>query len=312
MELRHLRYFAIVAEEGHVTRAAARIGIQQAPLSQQLKALERELGTRLFQRRPRGIELTEAGRALQREAREIVSRVDRAAALVQRVTRGEQGLLRIGLTSSACFHQFAARVIRAFRGEHPGVAIEFAQDSTPGLLERLQTDNIDAALVRTALAPPKAVSIIALLEEPFVIALPKGHRHAKEKARSALSLKALSHETFIGYPRRAGAGLYDTILAACVRAGFNPHIGHEAPQMVSTLSLVAAGLGIAVVPASMQRVRLDGVVFRALAGPHAPRAPLNLAMRGAAGETSSSAQAFARLAIAKAANAVGARGALRP
>lgn len=278
MDLRLLRYFLIVAEELHVTRAAARLGIQQAPLSQQIKLFERTLGAQLFRRKPRGVELTEAGLALRKEAAAIFASVDRAVDTVSRVARGEQGEIRIGLTTSACFHPFPPQAIRTWRRANPQINIQFEQNSTPGLIERLQTGRVDAAFIRTAIGQPAGVKIVPLLEEPMVVALPAGHPLASRKGRG-LTLKSLAHETFIGYPRAAGAGLYDSVIAACIASGFSPDIAHEAPQIVSTLNLVAAGIGISVVPSSMQRLHLDEVVYRPIYGPNNPKGQLNLAVR---------------------------------
>jgi DNA-binding transcriptional LysR family regulator len=301
MELRHLRYFSMVAEEGHVTRAAARLGIQQAPLSQQIKGLEQELGVQLFHRRARGVELTDAGRAFQHEVRSILASVDRATATTRRVARGEQGAIRVGLTTSACFHAFAPRAIRAFRSAHPRVSIQFEQGSTPRLMERLQSDQIDAALIRTTVVRSEALRIIPLLDEAMVAAIPSGHPLARAGARRALALKTLADETFVGYPRATGAGLYDAVIGACVASGFSPQIAIEAPQIVVALYLVAAGFGVSIVPASLRRLRFDGVVYRPLAGPHRPRAELNLAMRQDA-HSAPAALAFARLLKDKAAS----------
>src|SRR5690348_9717466 len=123
MELRHLRYFIAVAEEGHITRAAERLGMQQPPLSQQIRDLERELDVQLFRRKPRGVELTEAGTAFLDRARAILEEVDRAFATARRTARGEQGRVVVGFTSSAPFHPFVPRVIRAYREMHPRVSL---------------------------------------------------------------------------------------------------------------------------------------------------------------------------------------------
>jgi DNA-binding transcriptional LysR family regulator len=277
MDLRLLGYFLVVAEELHVTRAAARLGIQQAPLSQQIKRFEQSLGAQLFRRKPRGVELTEAGVALRDEAASIFASVDRAVATVSRVSRGELGDIRIGLTTSACFHPFPPQAIRSYRRANPQVKIQFEQNSTPGLIERLQAGRVDVAFIRTAIGTPAGVTVVPLIEEPMVVALPA--RHALAKAGRRLTLKSLAQEKFIGYPRAAGAGLYDSVIAACIVSGFNPDIAYEAPQIVSTLNLVAAGMGISVVPSSMQRLHLDAVVYRALSGPHKPKGQLNLAIR---------------------------------
>jgi DNA-binding transcriptional LysR family regulator len=279
MDLRLLRYFVVVAEELNVTRAAARLGIQQAPLSQQIKLFERALGAQLFHRKPRGVELTEAGLALRNEAAAIFASVDRAVDTVVRVSRGEHGEIRIGLTTSACFHPFPPQAIRSFRRANPQVKIAFEQNSTPGLIAALQAGRVDVAFIRTAIGQPEGVKILPLLEEPMVAALPAGHPLARRMKGSGLTLKSLSQEKFIGYPRAAGAGLYDSIIAACIASGFSPDIAHEAPQIVTTLNLVAAGMGISVVPSSMQRLRLDAVVYRPLSGPHHPKGELNLAVR---------------------------------
>jgi DNA-binding transcriptional LysR family regulator len=277
MDLRLLSYFLVVAEELHITRAAARLGIQQAPLSQQIKRFEQSLGAQLFRRKPRGVELTEAGVALRDEAASIFASVERAIDTVARVSRGQQGDIRIGLTTSACFHPLPPKAIRSYRRANPQVKIQFEQNSTPGLIERLQAGRVDVAFIRTAIGTPDGVTVLPLIEEPMVVALPA--RHPLARVRRGLTLKSLAHEKFIGYPRAAGAGLYDSVIAACIVSGFNPDIAYEAPQIVSTLNLVAAGIGISVVPSSMQRLHLDAVVYRPLSGPHKPKGQLNLGVR---------------------------------
>src|SRR5215472_10207952 len=277
MELRHLRYFVAVAEEGHVTRAAERLGIQQPPLSQQIQALERELETQLFRRKPRGVELTPAGQALLDEARAILARADEAVAAVKRTARGEAGRIGIGFTSSASFHPFLPRAIRAFRETHPLVALALEESGTTELVDALRTQSLDVAFVRSPVGESDDLFIRPLLEEAMVAALPSGH--PLSAGREALPLAALAGETFILYRRPVGPGLHDAIIAACDRAGFSPTIGQEAPRMLSTLSLVAAGLGVTVVPASMSRLEAEGVAYRPLDASAPLTAPLNLAYR---------------------------------
>ncbi|HEU0217613.1 MAG TPA: LysR substrate-binding domain-containing protein [Stellaceae bacterium] len=277
MELRHLRYFVAVAEEGHVTRAAERLGIQQPPLSQQIQALERELETQLFRRKPRGVELTPAGQALLDEARAILARADEAVAAVKRTARGEAGRIGIGFTSSASFHPFLPRAIRAFREAHPLVALVLEESGTTELVEALRARSLDVAFVRSPVGESTDLFVRPLLEEAMVAALPSGH--VLSAARDSLPLAALAGETFILYRRPVGPGLHDAIIAACDRAGFSPTIGQEAPRMLSTLSLVAAGLGVTVVPASMSRLEAEGVAYRPLDASASLTAPLNLAYR---------------------------------
>jgi DNA-binding transcriptional LysR family regulator len=277
MELRHLRYFVAVAEEGHVTRAAERLGMQQPPLSQQIQALERELAVQLFRRKPRGVELTDAGHALLTDARAILAHVDHAFATTRRTARGEQGRIAIGFTSSAPFHPFVPRVIRAFREAYPLVALTLDESGTTELIQDLRNERVDAAFIRTPVADPMGIAINPLLEEAMLVALPATHALAADATE--LPLSALAAETFIVYRRPSGPGLYDAIFGACHAAGFSPIIGQEAPRIVSTLNLVAAGLGIAIVPASLARMQMDGVIYRPLRSSGQPRAPLLLATR---------------------------------
>jgi DNA-binding transcriptional LysR family regulator len=267
-----LRYFCTIAEEGNVTRAAARLGIQQPPLSQQLKALERELGAQLFDRKPRGMQLTDAGRAFPWGGARHSAQLDRASETARRIARGEQGSLRVGLTSSSCFHPFVPRALHDFRRDQPQVSFQFSHGSTRSLLG----DRIDAGFVRSVIKPPAALAVDLVVDEPMVIALPARHPLARG-SDGTLALKQLASETFIGYPRAVGAGLYDAIISACRASGFSPNIAHEAPQMLATLNLVAAGFGVTIVPASLRRLRLDGVVHRSLRGRVQPRAAIHFA-----------------------------------
>jgi DNA-binding transcriptional LysR family regulator len=275
MELRHLRYFVAVAEEGHITRAAQRLGLQQPPLSQQIRALETELDVQLFRRKPRGVELTEAGRALLDDARAVLSQVEHAVATTRRTARGEQGRIAVGFTSSASFHPLVVRAIRSYRDTYPLVSFMLEEGGTAELVEALRQERLDAAFIRTPVGDASTLSIVPLLEEEMVVALPVGHPLLRGKrAAAGLALSALASETFILYRRRLGPGLYDAIIAACHRAGFSPRVGQEAPRMFSTLNLVAAGLGVSIIPASMQRLHMDGVVYSRLKG-----GPVNASLR---------------------------------
>jgi DNA-binding transcriptional LysR family regulator len=293
MELRHLRYFVAVAEEGHITRAAERLGIQQPPLSQQIKALETELQVQLFRRKPRGVELTQAGDALLGEARVILAQLDRAVAATRRTGRGDAGRIGLGFTSSASFHPFVPRLIRDYREAHPLVALSLEESGTGELVDAVLAERLDAAFVRSPIGAAEGIAVLSILEEAMVAALPSRHAHAFD-AGNPLALAELAAETFILYRRPLGPGLYDAIIAACQHAGFSPNIGQEAPRMLATLSLVAAGLGVTLVPQSMRRLRVDGVVYRPLDEGAGLVAPLNLAYRR--GESSAPARRFVALA----------------
>lgn len=282
MELRHLRYFIAVAEEKHMTRAAERLGIQQPPLSMQIRALEQELDAQLFRRQPRGMELTEAGVAFLDRARIILDQVDRAVATTRRTARGEEGRVVVGFTSSAPFHPFVPRVLRAFREAAPLVSLVLEESGSSELVQGLHNEDIDAAFIRSPVADVVGLTVQPILEEKMLVALPTGHMFARRSTFSRamlLPLAELAKETFVLYKRPGGPGLYDTIIAACKSAGFSPRVGQEAPRIISTLNLVAAGIGVSIVPASLQRLQMDGIVYRKLEDMPQLNAPLILACR---------------------------------
>jgi DNA-binding transcriptional LysR family regulator len=292
MELRHLRYFVAVAEEGHITRAAERLGIQQPPLSQQIKALERELDVQLFHRRPRGVELTEAGRTLLENSRTVLGLVDRAREATRRVARGEQGRLTVGIAPTAPFHPVVPQSIRAFRTAFPLVSLTLEEGLSNEISERFSQDRMDVAFVRNAVISADGITVTPLLEEPMIVAMPKAHALAKgNRGISSFPLKRLADDAFIvfGPP---GTGIYDETLAACRTAGFSPRIEQRAPRITSTLGLVAAGLGVSLVPACMQRLKMDGVAYRRLSGPVRPMSFLGLASRK--GDPSAAVRQFIR------------------
>lgn len=299
MELRHLRYFIAVAEESHITRAAERLGIQQPPLSQQIRALEQELGVQLLRRKPRGVELTDAGQALLERARIILEEVEHAFASTRRTARGEQGRVVVGFTGSAPFHPFVPRVIRSFREMSPLVSLVLEESGSSELVQSLHNESIDAAFIRSPLPDVVELMVRPLIEEDMIVALPMSHAlavgsgttdSANSLAAPALPLASLANETFILYKRPGGPGLYDTIITACRGAGFSPRVGQEAPRIISTLNLVAAGLGLSIVPASLRRLQMDGVVYRRLSGSPGLKAPLILACRP--GQNSAAVQRF--------------------
>lgn len=274
-----------------MTRAAERLGIQQPPLSQQIRQLEDELGVQLFRRKPRGVELTDAGTAFLEHARVILAQVERASATTRRTARGEQGRVAVGFTSSAPFHPFVPRVIRTFREMSPHVSLVLEESGSGDLVQALHNEEIDAAFIRSPIADVVGLEVTPLLDEEMVAALPTGHPYATSNDdKRRLPLSALAKETFVLYKRPGGPGLYDTIITACKGAGFSPRVGQEAPRILSTLNLVAAGLGVSIVPASLRRLEMDGVVYRSIAKNQQPLAPLILACRGR--ENSAAVQRF--------------------
>ena len=288
MELRHLRYFLAIVAERHFTRAAQRLGIAQPPLSQQIRQLEEEVGTPLFARTPRGVTLTAAGEAFRPHAEAALREVDRARTAARRVEQGDLGTIRVGFTSAASLNPLVPGAISAFRIAHPDVELRlFVQPTTP-LLAQLSQDQIDVAFVRPTPTERQSLRAIPLPDERLWIALPSGHRLA---TRKRLRLEELRNEPFILYPRANGSLLYDTIIAACQRAGFSPRVVQEAPQMASMVSLVATGVGITLVPQSVCQLQPAGVRYVPISG-QAPVAMLWLVAQRSA--TASSLDAFLR------------------
>jgi len=290
MDLRHLRYFVAVAEEGHVTRAAERLGIQQPPLSQQIQALERELDVQLFRRKPRGVEITDAGRALLDDARRILGDVEVALARAKRTARGEQGRIVIGFTSSVPFHPFMPGMLREFRESHPRVSLVLEEAGSGDLVSSLRDERIDAAFIRSPVSEGDGVTVYEIADENMVAALPIGHRLSAKRNVKPIALADLAEEPFVLYRRASGPGLYDAIIGACHDAGFMPKTEQEAPRIVSTLNLVASGLGVTVVPESLSSMRLAGVTYRPLTTSSPLVAPIRLACRTV--DHSAAARAF--------------------
>lgn len=278
IDFKHLRYFLAVAEERHITRAAEKLGMQQPPLSQRIKEIERQLDVQLFRRKPRGVELTEAGRVFLDNARTMVADYERALQSTRRAARGEQGQLSVGIMPTAFFHPFVPSAIRDFREDFPDVSVSLDECLRAEAFERIQNERMDVAFMRTAGQALEGLVIHSLLAEPMILAVPEAHQLAQQERGKSLSLRLAAHATFIIYARQLGPVFFEATITACRRAGFSPRIGQEAPLAVSALNLVSAGVGIALVPQSMRRMGLDGVVYRDLKG-EVPKAVLSIAAR---------------------------------
>jgi DNA-binding transcriptional LysR family regulator len=290
MELRHLRYFVAVAEERNFTRAAERVGIGQPPLSQQIKSLERELAVELFVRTPHGAELTHAGEAFLVEAQRVLNGADHAARVAQRAARGESGQIRVGFTGSAAFNPLVPNLIRRYTHRYPAVSLTLEEANTPALLERLAEDRLDAVFFRPGQTLPEGVAVHRFPDEPMKIVLPSTHPLA---GRRRISLTALADDAFVIVPAPAGIALHGEIARACAEAGFSPRLAQPAPQLSSVVNLVAAGLGVSIVPAAIAQVHVKGVRYLDVAG-GSLRARLALGWRE--GETSATVRQFAEMA----------------
>ncbi len=255
MELRHLRYFAAVAETCHFGRAAERLHMAQPALSQAIRQLESELGASLFTRTTRQVSLTPAGEFLLEEAQRVLRAVDDSTTGVRRVAEGRKGLARLGFTGTAAFNQLPF-IARTLQRELPEVALEIHGDLlTPDQCDGLREGTLDLAVLRPP-ATGEGVTVRTIEVEPLVLALPADHRLVAEPVIATGDLRT---EGFVLYKASA---VNDAVQRACRDAGFTPHREHEAPGTAVLLALVAAGLGVALVPASARAVPLAGVVFR--------------------------------------------------
>ncbi len=262
MEIRHLRYFVAVAEELHFGRAAQRLGMAQPPLSQQIRRLEQELGVQLLQRSKRRVQLTEPGRAFLDEARKVIAQVGIAVAVAQRASRGEVGRLAIGFLGAATFSLLPA-ILKVFRQRYPGVEIELHELKSSELIQSLHQGRIHVGLVRMPVND-ELLSVEPILQEKLVVALPEHHLLA-EKPR--VDFRDLAGEAFLLPPRQLAPGFYEQLAELSQRAGFSLRIGAEASQLQTILNLVAAGMGITVVPESVMQMGGRGVVFKRLPEP---------------------------------------------
>jgi DNA-binding transcriptional LysR family regulator len=290
MELRHLRYFLAVAEELNFTRAARRLRIAQPPLTQQIKALEGELGVTLFDRSAYRIALTDAGRAFAAEVARILGDVRNAVLIAKRAARGGAGQVRVGFTESASFNPLVTSAFRGFRSAYPDVEVSLEERQSTELAVALREGRIDAAFVRPPLKTEEGITLHLLEEEDMVVAVPSGHPLAK---RQDIDLRELASESFILYPRAVRPGLADAVVAACEKAGFTPKVEQYAPQLSATINLVAASLGISIVPRSMQGLQPHALAYVPLRG-RPVQAQLGIAHRSS--ESSAAVLKFIELA----------------
>lgn len=258
MDLRHLRYFVAVAEELHFGHAAERLHIAQPPLSRQIRALEEELGLRLFDRNRNGVALTEAGKVFLLDVRRLFESLDVAVTRAQQAARGALGTLRIGYVGSAVYSGLPATV-RSFRSRFPDVVISIRQMSPSEQVAALLEGRVELGFARAPVHEPSLRARV-VLDEELIAALPEGHALAHHKQ---LALKRLASEPFLIASRARGPGFHDYVLSICRHAGFTPRIVQEGSHL-DVLSLVAAGMGVALVPESLRELRERDVRYRSL------------------------------------------------
>ena len=264
MELRHLRYFIAVAEELHFGRAAKRLNIAQPPLSRQIRDLEREIGTPLFDRIPRGVELTPAGRAFLPEARRTLSQAERAQRTAQRAARGEIGRLRVGFVEAATYRGILPDVLGFFRMHLPDIGISLLEMDPIEQGEAFRDGRIDLGILHSLPADAdRWLRAERVYDDALVAAIPGTHELA---GRRRVSLGNLGGESFVVFPRYAAPALYDAIIASCRSAGFSPRIVQEAEGWHTLAGLVGAGVGVAFVPQSFTDFERPGVAYLPVRG----------------------------------------------
>jgi DNA-binding transcriptional LysR family regulator len=262
-ELRHLRYFIAVAEELSFTRAAARLGIAQPPLSVQIRDLERHVGSALFHRTPR-VALTEAGSALLDMARLTMSQIARGVDEARRAAQGDQGSLAVGIASSVVLTELPS-AFQQYSSRFPRVDLQLREMHSGPQIAALQAGTIDVGILRDPILDDTLLSRI-LIREGFVAVLPRRHPLAKRKR---LAPGDLAGESFVLFPRELAPGLHDTIHGICRRAGFVPRQRHEALEWHTIAGLVSAELGVSIAPAGLRKLTWTGVEYRSI---HAPGA----------------------------------------
>jgi DNA-binding transcriptional LysR family regulator len=262
MELRQLRYFVAVAEELHFRRAAERLHISQPPLSQQIAALEEELGVRLLERTRRRVELTAAGEAFLRDARATLAELDVAVSTARAIDAGQEGVLRVGFVGSALLSIVPATVQR-FRRTRPGAEIELRERSTVEQLRAVSTGLVDVGLVRPPIEADETLHTEVVRRERTVAALPEGHPLAGLRR---VPMRRLAAEPLVLFPRDQAPGFHDLLISALAGTGTAPRVIQYAPEMLTIIGLVAAGIGVSLVPESVARLGLDGVTYRPVTG----------------------------------------------
>jgi DNA-binding transcriptional LysR family regulator len=281
-ELRQLRHFVAVAERLHFGRAAAALHISQPPLSRSIRELEVRVGALLLARTRRRVELTPEGARFLDEARRVIEQLERAVLDVRGMAAGTGGRLRLGFVSLADYNVLPG-LLKSYKAARPGVALALREMLSPEQCAALAAGELDFGL----LLPPATVDGLehqVVHSDRFVAALPSRHKLARTRGR--IAMRELSAEAFVMVPREIAPGLYDIVAGLAARAGFALRVAQEAIQMQTVVSLVSAGLGVAIVPASLANLGRRGVVYREIWDAH-PKLELWLAWRrgapGAAG-----------------------------
>lgn len=262
MELRQLRYFAAIVEEGSLSRAAQRLHVSQPPLSTHLKALEQELGVTLLERGNRGVTPTAAGAVYYEEVRAVLTRLEQARGRALQVHRGDVGTLSVGFVSIADY-SLLPPALKQFRSRYPLVEVQLQELTTDAQIRELRAGRLDLAIGLAPVDEPD-LGFERLRREALVLAAPADDPLAQ--GEGAVDLRQLAKASFIVPPRIIGPGLYDLVISRCRAAGFVPRITQSARQMQTVIGLVSSGMGVALVPSSVQQLQRAGVRYLPLRG----------------------------------------------
>jgi DNA-binding transcriptional LysR family regulator len=262
VELRQLRYFLAIAEEGNFSRAAKRLHVSQPPLSTQIKNLEDELGVRLLERTNRGVSLTAAGAVFFEETRAVLARLEHAKSKAVRADRGDAGMLSVGFVSIADYGVLPP-ALKTFRASFPLIDVHLHELTTDAQIRELRAVRLDLGIGLGPVDEPD-LEFERLLREELVLAAPAAH--PAMKSNGAVDLRMLSKESFIVPPRELAPGLYDLTISRCRASGFVPRITQHARQMQTVIGLVSSGMGVALVPSSVRNLKRTGVQYRPLRG----------------------------------------------
>jgi DNA-binding transcriptional LysR family regulator len=262
MELRRLKYMAVLAEELHFGRAAERLGIAQPALTQQIQALERELGVQLFQRTKRSVRLTVAGRVTLDEAIRTLQQADRTALVAQQAGRGQLGHVEIGFVGSAVFSGVLSKAISRFREANPMVELRLNELGILQQLDDVGSGRLDLGIIRTPVKSfPPDVAVSVLYQERIILAMPERHPLTKRKK---VTMRMLGDEDFVGLQIHDGVGFNAQVAELCAAGGLSPKVRQRAGQFVALAGMVAGGLGLAFAPDSLRHLRISGVAYRPL------------------------------------------------
>lgn len=287
VELRHLRYFAVVAHELHFGRAANRLALSQPALSVQIKQLEEMLGVLLLERHSRHVALTDAGRVLDESARRILHEVDAAVDATRQASLGQIGVLRVGFSPTLMLSTLA-HVIRSYRARFPTVRIDLRELATAEQVAGLLRGDLDVGFMRGAERDPR-LHVEMFAREPLVIAVNRAHPLARAQQ---VRLSALADEPWVLFPRVIAPQLHDQVMGLCRRAGFVPNVVQESLEVYTTVGLVGAGVGVTIVPETVRQMAWKDVVYKPI-----PRAAVPLTMVRPSGTVRPVVEAF--LAVAR-------------